>query len=319
MNSSVETSGSPPYSLPLPAGSHTLSGLPSSGALPITKPSDHQAVPWWLWWNILSLDAPMVAVIWQILLGRQSGVPPSMIESAVLALTVWLIYVADHLLDAWPPSISSCVLQQRHLFCFRHRHTIILLMFLVAVAVAGLSIVFLSVVEIKSGLKFATVVLVYFICVHVLRMFAKTSVIKEVAVGFTFAAGVMLPCWSRTGSPSFVFPFIFLALLCTLNCLIIESCEALHLARPAITSVPPRCNAHLSHFAVILSLAALSALLIGGLRQRCALTFLVASFAAALLLLVNSLKSAVSAAAVSVLADVALLLPAALTLALCKK
>ena len=28
--------------------------------------------PWWLWWNILSLDAPTVAVVWASLLARAS-------------------------------------------------------------------------------------------------------------------------------------------------------------------------------------------------------------------------------------------------------
>lgn len=319
MNSSVETSGTLPYSPPLHAGSHTLSGLPTAAALPIAKPSDRQAVPWWLWWNILSLDAPMVAVMWQLLVGRQAGASPSVIESTILALTVWLIYVTDHLLDAWPPRGPFSVLQQRHLFCFRHRRAVLGLMFVVGAAVAGLSAVFLSVSEIKSGLKVAVIVLAYLLCVHALHMFAKTSVVKEVAVGFTFAAGVMLSCWSRAASPSLIFPFILLALLCTLNCLIIESCEALAAPRCAIVSASPWRHTHLNYLAVILSLTAFSTLLIGGFRQPFALAFLALSSAASLLLLVNCLKNVISAAALRVLADLALLMPAALALALCKK
>src|ERR1700704_1719121 len=54
----------------------------------------------WLWPNLLSLDAPVVAVLWQILFARCFQVPVDALAALLLLLTVWLIYAADRILDA---------------------------------------------------------------------------------------------------------------------------------------------------------------------------------------------------------------------------
>ena len=49
----------------------------------------------WIWPNFLSLDAPLVALLWQILLTRNFGTHVRAGEPLVLGLCVWLVYVAD--------------------------------------------------------------------------------------------------------------------------------------------------------------------------------------------------------------------------------
>src|ERR1035437_3449758 len=63
--------------------------------------------PAWLWPNLLSLDAPVVAVLWQILFARCFQVPPDALAAILLLLTVWLIYAADRTLDAWKGECHS--------------------------------------------------------------------------------------------------------------------------------------------------------------------------------------------------------------------
>ncbi len=84
----------------------------------MTKPD---RTPWWLWPNLLSLDAPLVAVVWLFMLARTWGVnyhPEH--EYVLLALAVWVVYVADRLLDALVQGESPRC-QERHRFHLRHR------------------------------------------------------------------------------------------------------------------------------------------------------------------------------------------------------
>ena len=77
--------------------------------------ASRRATPWWLWWNILSVDAPAVAVVWAALFARAAGSRLSAAEAAALALSVWIIYTSDRLLAGWTAS-NRAALQYRHLF-----------------------------------------------------------------------------------------------------------------------------------------------------------------------------------------------------------
>src|SRR6478609_9082655 len=70
----------------------------------------------WLWPNLLSLDAPIVAVLWQILFARCFQVEVDPLGELLLLMTVWLIYAADRTLDAWRGDVHS----PRHEFYRRH-------------------------------------------------------------------------------------------------------------------------------------------------------------------------------------------------------
>ena len=62
-------------------------------------------IPWWLWPNVLALDAPTVAVVWQRFLGWAFDSPVPAVASVVLGLTVWSIYLADRW---WTPEAGPC-------------------------------------------------------------------------------------------------------------------------------------------------------------------------------------------------------------------
>ena len=59
-----------------------------------------QLRPWWLWPNLLSLDAPVVALVWQAAFARILAVELGWTQRGLLAVCVWLAYCGDRLLDA---------------------------------------------------------------------------------------------------------------------------------------------------------------------------------------------------------------------------
>lgn len=80
-------------------------------------------MPWWLWAHVLSLEAPLVAVLWQSALAHAHGLTLPPMLGAGLALACWLIYVLDRTLDTLSTDV---VLDRRHVFYRRHRRFILL-------------------------------------------------------------------------------------------------------------------------------------------------------------------------------------------------
>jgi hypothetical protein len=78
--------------------------------------------PWWLYPNLLSLDAPLVAVAWLAVFAKTWRVSYHPWEAYVaLALAVWVIYVVDRLIDASLRKSDPARCEARHLFHWRHR------------------------------------------------------------------------------------------------------------------------------------------------------------------------------------------------------
>lgn len=67
-----------------------------------TSPTSQRArqAPWWSRPHLLSLEAPVVAVVWQEALAQYHRIDLMPAVSIGLGLVVWLIYVTDRLLDA---------------------------------------------------------------------------------------------------------------------------------------------------------------------------------------------------------------------------
>ncbi len=94
-----------------------------SDATPIPDETARKPVPWWLWAHVLSLEAPLVAVLWQSALAHAHGLTLPPMLGAGLALACWLIYVLDRTLDTLSTDV---VLDTRHFFYHRHRRLILL-------------------------------------------------------------------------------------------------------------------------------------------------------------------------------------------------
>ena len=79
--------------------------------------------PLWLWPNLLSLDAPLIAVLWLQLFAVSLHVQLEAAVSLALALVVWLIYVGDRLADGWNANLRAA-LTARHRFHRLHRRSL---------------------------------------------------------------------------------------------------------------------------------------------------------------------------------------------------
>ncbi len=172
-----------------------------------------------IWLNLLSLDAPLVAFAWQQLIGREIVAirPAAML---VTALSIWIVYMLDRVLDARTKADTP-----RHAFARKHGKAI-----WAALAVAiplnlYLAFTLLRVSVLHAGFALAAVVLLYFLSLPMLPLG-----VKELATASIFTLGVWIPIWGRREeiavdwNLSGALAAIFL-LLCWWNCVAIETWE----------------------------------------------------------------------------------------------
>jgi hypothetical protein len=270
--------------------------------------------PPWLWPNLLSLDAPLVAVVWQGLIAHAFDVPLAWPARATLALAVWAVYIADRLLDAAHDLSSRPA--PRHRFHREHRKAMT-----VCLAVALASAVALSVLQVRpalfrAGLLTGSIVLLYLAVVHDrdrLSGWLRLSwVSKEAVVAFLFTVGTILAPWLRGNSKgALLLAGAALFPVCWGNTSLIESFEWRRLrysagARPHASTVGIAERYAIYSLLVMCWLALI--FLVWPVREL--RTVLVAALLATFgLFLLDWYERRVSPAAFPVLADTALLSP----------
>ncbi len=277
-----------------------------------TPPAELRAsLPPWLWWNILSLDAPAVAVAWALLFARASHVEVPAATVAVLALVVWVIYLADRLLDGFGAG-DKRLLKERHRFCQRHRTAVSALGVLGALAAAWLAYEGLDAADVRAGMILGGLVGAYMLCVHLGGSAALRLFPKEIAVGVLFAAGTALPIWSQPQAFSWdgFYSWMLFALVCVLNCVAIECWEdeiAVRAGENQRSRVISWADSRIAMFAAAAALLGVAGLWV--LRSD-SNAIAAAGTAALLILLLNSVRTRLSGHALRVLADAALLIAA---------
>jgi hypothetical protein len=172
----------------------------------------------WLWPNLLSLDAPIVALLWQILFARCFHVRVDPLPSVLLVLAVWLIYAADRTLDAW----TGENLRPRHEFYRRHWRALLPLWILALGVGSALAWTRLTPEMRYSGFALAAAVVLYFALLH-LGAFHKT---KEAAVAVLFALGATLSAWANVRTAADIEAIFLFSCLCWINCSAIEQWES---------------------------------------------------------------------------------------------
>ena len=261
-------------------------------------------VPLWAWPTVLSLDAPLVAFVWQLLFHRTFAVDLIWREAAVLALSVWLIYLADRWLDAVGLDLGKPH-SFRHAFYARHKRSVVILWLTILSFDTALIVTTLSAQQLRAGLVLGAFVLIYLLGVHALKPLARYS--KELQVGLAFGIGTSLLLWSQGASVELFMATVLFAGLCTLNCLFIALWERdLDVAQEQVSLLGSSPNT--AQFIPALTGVFILLVLLSYALQ--ALAFTVAlSLSAFLLLGLHGLRTELSLTALRVLADAALLTP----------
>ncbi|TWT92976.1 hypothetical protein [Neorhodopirellula pilleata] len=203
-----------------------------------TGADPREPIPWIAWSSLMSIDAVLVAVVWQALFTRTFlDRSPTFAQAWALGSTVWLIYVADRLLDASRLDLTRPH-TLRHRFHHRHARTFAIVWVLVLIVAVTVVVVGLSPALIRAGLILATAVLMYGAGVHFVprngdaERGRRRFVPKEIRVGVLFAFGVSLSAWTHVSvSDPDAIGALFLAtvaaaVLFSLNCLLVSRWEA---------------------------------------------------------------------------------------------
>jgi hypothetical protein len=181
-------------------------------------------------WHLLSLDAPTIAALWTWFIASANHIHLPLSSTLAMAVTVWMLYAADRLMDARLLNIDPTHhegLEARHYFHHRHRSAFLAGILLASIALA-LLLPQLEPEAIHLYLVLGGLVSGYFILIHATRSAHRLP--KEIAVGLFFAAATFIPTVARHPDlrlPLLPFALLFAA-LCSLNCLFIYAWEHDH-------------------------------------------------------------------------------------------
>lgn len=151
--------------------------------------------PLWLWPNLMSLDAPLVAVAWLFVFTRtwrvdQLGYYP-WVTFAILGMAVWVVYVVDRLLDVSMRGTDSEHCSERHRFHGRHRR--FFGVGLVVVVVACLTLVVLHLpIAVFSYLLVLCLMIGGFFALSLFSGGGEVSYAKNLMAGGAFAFGTAM-------------------------------------------------------------------------------------------------------------------------------
>ncbi|MGB6690218.1 MAG: hypothetical protein WBE76_20475 [Terracidiphilus sp.] len=265
-------------------------------------------------WHLASLDAPTVAVVWALAFAWAAGVRLPIWVPVLLALVVWVVYVADRLLDARRAFGfgQRDSLRERHRFHWRYRRILEPLAIAAAVAAAWIVVSRVPAASRGRDAVMGVAALAYFTRVHSghrlargISRFRPPVLTKEFLVGLLFTAGCVLPAWNRVGLRAWplVLPMAYFAGLAWLNCHAIDHWEA-HASGNSIARV-----------AALLGVAgAISAVFVFADEPRMAALLFSGAAAAMLLALLDRTRGRLTPLTLRAAADLVLLTPVALLL-----
>ena len=181
---------------------------------------------WWQWPTVLSLDAPLVAVLWQWLLARPARVGLHWPHAFVLGATVWLAYAADRWIEGWrlePDRIRT----QRHHFYHRWRWPVAALWLAVFAADLVTAFLRLNRRELDAGFLLLAPVLAYLLSHQLIHRHHPWRAPKEICVAVLLGAGVALFLLARpeVALRPLAAPLGLFTLLCFANCALISVWE----------------------------------------------------------------------------------------------
>ena len=144
--------------------------------------------PLWLWFSLLSLDAPLIALVWQDFLARCY---PTLLRPAgrgALGLTVWAIYLADRLLDVRHHCIRHRI-DSPSVLSWQHRRYVLALLATIVCADALLTTLWLRPAVFNEGLALTGCVGLY---LAVFAFAGWSGIAKKPLAAVLFTSGTFL-------------------------------------------------------------------------------------------------------------------------------
>ncbi len=137
----------------------------------------------------LSLEAPLIAVVWQATSARALGAPTSFHHAFLLGSGVWLAYTADR----WFDGVFGDRTSPRHDFVFRHRSFIFVVWCAIAVVSLVTAVVMLTSQELQYAALLAVAAGAYVIAVA--RLLPKSpawEAIRRLSAALVFVGGSLV-------------------------------------------------------------------------------------------------------------------------------
>jgi len=171
----------------------------------------------------LSLDAPLVAIAWQLLLARAFAISIETHQALIVASGVWLGYAADRWLDARK---GRTRISSRHRFSKRWQWSLLTAWTSLLISALSLSLLTLEPAELRRGLALTALALGYTLVAQLGRKLCWHSAFKSIATASLVAASSALFLWpALMGSPASLLALASVWLLFLLNCLLIRTWE----------------------------------------------------------------------------------------------
>ena len=197
------------------------------------------------YFNFLSIDAVLIALTWQGDFARTVDVTLTWQERTFLGISVWIVYILDHLLDASrqfksllkaesfdcsaPTSTSSfnfnCCEAARHHFARRHRTLLLGGLFIAMLVDLTLAFTF-SPPMLLAGCALGLLTFFYLLINAVLLRYGIWPRGREIIVALIFSLGCALMPLMHAAAPIDLLPSITaFALLGMINCILIARME----------------------------------------------------------------------------------------------
>jgi hypothetical protein len=289
---------------------------------------ERRRTPLWLWPNLLSLDAPIVAIVWLYMFQRIWLQYLSWGYPVALGLAVWGIYILDRIIDVKMLSPGDPRLGPRHAFHQRHcklMASVAVAALLGAALVAGFEISFGPLVEYGKPVLF--LIVIFFSLTIFSKQDREIPHLRNLFAGLAFAYGTAMGAhmWSAAfgivetnlGSLNLALcpEMLAFAVLCTLNISAIHFWEHSRIAGDAESGAAN--DVALTVPLTVLAAACIGLAVMDG-DSRSRPFYYAVLISSALLYALNRLRASYSMDALRVLADVAMILPLPVFLALVK-
>lgn len=265
---------------------------------------------WWQWPTVLSIDAPVVSVLWQALLARVGGMVLGWPPVFVLGTSVWLAYVADRWIEGWRLTAAQ-VQTPRHRFYQTFRWPVAVVWLTAFTADVWIAFTALTPFDIVAGFALLAAVAAYLLSHQLVHRYHPRRLPKELVIAGLLTGGIGVFLLRAPGRADLVTPLGLFALLCFANCALISVWER-HVDRAhGQTSLGVGADDHAPAIRqlpwLILVLALISATAASGVAR---VATLCAAASAVLLATVDWAEGSIGRQSARVLADIALMTPA---------